>query len=199
MCAEKLFQDFGAAKPVKTDRLVKSAEELEDLKLEAFENGYQAGWDDAVKAQASTLTHVSSGLATSLQEASFDYHEMRSSLNGSVQTILNRVVSVLLPQMARASLGAHICEQITAASRSALDRPIEVVVAPEAEAAVTGLLGEQLKDPFELSLDPLLAPSQVLLRLGDKETEINLDKMIAEIAAAIEAYFHTQNLEVRDG
>jgi len=199
MVPSNLFQDFGTRQPAKDTARSASAEEIEDLKLEAFEAGYQAGWDDAVKAQSDTLTHVSSGLATSLQTASFDYHELRSTLNASVQSIMDQVVSIILPKMAHASLGAHVRDHIVGASREALDRPIEVVVAPEAEEPIQGVLADQLPEPFTLVTDPLLASSQVVVRLGTRETEINLAKVTTDISAAIDAFFNVQNPEERDG
>ncbi|WP_415404997.1 hypothetical protein [Tateyamaria sp. SN3-11] len=198
MSAAHLFEDFGTLKPAKAPAPSRGDEEIEDLKLEAFENGYQAGWDDAVKAQADTLTHVSSGLAASLQAASFEYHELRASLNGSVQSILEQVVDTVLPTIAKVSLGAHIREQITSMSREALDRPIEIAIAPEAEDAVRGILAGEVQSPFILIVDPLMSPAQVVLRLGEAETELNLDKVVTDIRSAVTAYFQTQTSEVPD-
>jgi len=199
MPASHLFQDFGTQKPVKAGKTTYSPEEIEEFKLQAFENGYQAGWDDAVKAQANTVTHVTSGLASSLQSASFDYHELRATLSASVQTIMEQVVNTALPQMAKASLGAHIRELVTVTARSALDRPIEISVAPENEDAVHAILSDTISEPFELIADPLMSPTQVVLRLGKQETEVNLDRLMADIGSAISTFFQTQNPEVSDG
>ncbi|MEM6565460.1 MAG: ABC transporter ATP-binding protein, partial [Pseudomonadota bacterium] len=62
-----LFQDFGTLKPANAGKTSMSAEEVEDLKLHSFEGGFQAGWEEALKAQAETSSHVSEGLAASLQ------------------------------------------------------------------------------------------------------------------------------------
>ncbi|WP_299140076.1 hypothetical protein [uncultured Tateyamaria sp.] len=199
MVPSHLFQDFGTAQPAKDVGEKANLEEIEDLKLESFEAGYQAGWEDAVKAQSDTLTHVSSGLAASLQAASFDYHELRATLNTSVQTIMEQVVSIILPQMAHASLGTHVRDQIVGTTREALDRPIEVVVAPEAKDPIQGVLADQLPEPFTLITDPLMASTQVVVRLGQRETEINLDKVTSDIRAAIDAFFDTQSPEERNG
>jgi flagellar biosynthesis/type III secretory pathway protein FliH len=199
MSTSHLFQDFGTEQPIKTGRTAMAVEEIEDLKLQAFENGYQAGWDDAVKAQSNTRTHVASGLASSLQSASFEYHELRATLNASVRGIMMQMAETILPMIAKASLGAHIQERITEATRDALDRPIEIAIAPESEEAVRAVLSDKVPDPFVLVPDPLMDSTQAILRLGSRETEINLDRVMVDIGTAITTFFETHNSEVNDG
>lgn len=199
MTSTHLFQDFGELpkKPKATTAL--GIEEVEDQKLQAFENGYQAGWEDAVKAQADTGGHVSSALAANLQDASFEYHEVRNSLTGAVQTILAEVVETMLPQIARDSLGAHIREQVLTICQGALDRSIEIVVAPESEDAVRAVLAAELGEPFALVTDPLLAPTQAVLRLGSDEREIDLHRLVEGIGTSISTFFATENPEASHG
>lgn len=199
MVASHLFQDFGTIKESRVGKRSMTAEEIEDLKLQAFESGYQAGWDDAVKAQSESLTHVSSEFAASLQSASFEYHELRATMNASIQTIMAEVVDAILPKVAHASLGAHIREYITSVARNTLEMPIEISVAPSCEDALRATLTGEVPEPFTLVLDPSMSPNQVTLRLGASEAEIDLDKTVADISSAVTAYFDTQKAEVTDG
>lgn len=199
MSASHLFQDFGTMKSANVGKRSMAAGEIEDLKLQAFENGYQAGWDDAVKAQSESVTHVSAALAASLQSASFEYHELRATMNASVQSIMAEVVEAILPTVARASLGAHIRDYIVSSARDALDRTIEIAVAPASEDAVRMLLEAELPQPFELVGDPVMSPNQAVIRLGKCEAEINLDKTVADIASAVTTFFETNKTEVNDG
>ncbi|WP_299651272.1 hypothetical protein [uncultured Tateyamaria sp.] len=198
MAVSHLFEDFGNAKPLANTAACLPVEDVEDQKLEAFESGYQAGWDDAVAAQTETSSFVSSGLASSLQNASFEYHELRATLNTSVETILERVTDVILPQIAQMSLGAHVREKVQALVRDSLDRQIEIVVAPESETAVRTALDDDPPKPFVIIEDDLLAPSQVVLRLERGEVELHLDRAISDISEAIASYFETQLNEVED-
>ncbi len=199
MSTTHLFQDFGTMQPAKVGKRSMSADELEDLKLQAFESGYQAGWEDALKAHSKSETHVSAELATSLQSASFEYHELRATLNASVQSIMAEVVETVLPLVAQASLGSHIRDYVVASARAALDRPIEIAVAPESEAAVRATLANDLPEAFDLVVDPTMSPNQAILRIGASEAEINLDKTVADIALAVTTFFETQKSEVTDG
>lgn len=194
-----LFQDFGTLKPVDAQKTSIDTEEFEDLKLQAFEGGFQAGWDEAVKAQTETGIHVSAGLAASLQSASFEYHELRSTLHSAVQTIVTEIVETILPLTAHASLGTHIRELIGTVAMEALDRSIEVVVAPGREDVVRNTLSEELPEPFTVVVDDALSPNQAILRVAEKEFDVNLDKTVNEIAIAVTNYFETQKAEVSNG
>lgn len=199
MTTSHLFEDFGGVPKEARASSSLGIEEVEDQKLQAFENGYQAGWDDAIRAQSDNGQHVSAGLAASLQETSLEVQEMRESLTSSVQAIMAGVVNTVLPAMARESLGAHICEQVLAMTKGQLERSIEVAVAPEAEDVVRSLLTDEATVASQITADDLLAPTQALLRFGKDEREINLDDVLAEIAQSVTAFFDSQNSEVTDG
>lgn len=199
MTASHLFEDFGEAPIQARESSDLGIEEVEDQKLQAFENGYQAGWDDAIRAQSDTGKHVSAGLAASLQDASFEYHEVRNTLKNAVHDIMSGVTKTLLPAIARESLGAHICEQVLAMAHTGLEHTIEVAVAPDSADAVRTVLHAGLEGPFEITTDPLLAPTQAFLRLGRDEREIHLEHMLDEISTTVTAFFETQKSEVKDG
>ncbi|MEL6464862.1 MAG: hypothetical protein AAFQ58_07820 [Pseudomonadota bacterium] len=198
MTASHLFQDFGEQKKRRDVSESLRVEDVEDQKLEAFEKGYQAGWDDAVSAQTETLSFVSSGLANSLQNASFEYHELRATLNASVEAIFNKIINTVLPQIAQASLGTHVREKVIELSRDSLDRHIEIAVSPESETAVRAALDDDVPKPFVIVTDDLLAATQVVLRLENQEAEVHVDRALAEISAAVASYFETHAYEAKD-
>mmetsp|Transcript_22361 Transcript_22361/g.35780 ORF Transcript_22361/g.35780 Transcript_22361/m.35780 type:complete len:201 (-) Transcript_22361:1361-1963(-) len=197
--ASHLFQNFGELPKKSKAATALGIEEVEDQKLQAFENGYQAGWEDAVKAQTDTGGHISAALAASLQDASFEYHEVRSSLTGAVQTILAEVLNSVLPKIAQDSLGAHIREQVVVMCQGALDKSIEISVAPQSESAVQSLLADDLGQPFVLTTDPLLTPAQAVLRLGADEREIDLGRLVDGINASVSTFFETEKPEATHG
>ena len=120
-------------------------------------------------------------------------------MNASIEAVLKGVTDVVLPQVARASLGAHIAQRVQEIATQRLDMAIEIVVAPENEAAVRNVLQDEIPEPFRLVTDELLAPAQAMLRAENTEVELNLDRAVAEISAAIAAFFETQSTEVNDG
>ena len=124
---------------------------------------------------------------------------MRNSLTGAVQTILAETLNAVLPKIARDSLGAHIREQVLVICQGALDRSIEISVAPQNESAVRSLLTDDLDEPFVLTTDPLLAPTQAVLRLGRDERELDLGRLVDGIGASISTFFETEKPEATHG
>ena len=197
MTAPTLYQDFGAGDPVSQTAPSAHTDAQEDEMLEAFENGYQAGWDDSAKAQSSLDLSVSSAMAANLQDASLKYHEMRDQLTGTVQQIIQGVVDSVLPDMARLSLGAHIVQLVEKHARSSLDRRIELRVPGAFVDQVERLMPETNVD-YKIVADPSLGSDQASLQFGETEHTLDLGQVVQEVATAVTEYFETQTTEGKD-
>ena len=191
MIATDLYQDFGTDPGAGAQAAPSTSDEFEEAKLQAFENGYQAGWDDLTKAQSNLELTISSTLATNLQEASFQYHEMRNQLTRTTREIVKGIVESILPNVAQQSLGLHIVQLVEAHTRDALEREIQICVPETALDRVERLLPESPVS-FALVADPKLPPDQASLRLGETEHAIDLGRVISDLGAAVDAYFETQ-------
>ncbi|MEL6563031.1 MAG: hypothetical protein AAFQ59_01200 [Pseudomonadota bacterium] len=192
-----LYQDFGTELvPAKPNSSV-SRDSLEDEKLQAFENGYQAGWDDSIKAQANLDLSISSALAANLQDASFQYHEVRAQLTRSMREIMQGVVATILPDIAKQTLGAHLVQLVEAHARGTMEHTIELRVPEAAIDHVERLLPDS-PIAYSLMADPTLAQDQATMRLGETEHAVDLGRMVKDITVAIETYFETQVAEGQD-
>lgn len=189
MSIAHLYQDFGPKTLGRDANISLNDVEIEDQKLDSFEKGYQAGWDDAVNAQVATKTRISSDLAKNLQEVSFSYHEARSTLTKSLEPLFSDVVATLLPEVARHSLGPHLVAQLTDMVRAQTDQVIEITVSPVNLETIETLIENELESPFVMVPDPNLSEGQVFLRIGAEEREIDLDHVIETVGAAFNNFF----------
>lgn len=162
---------------------------LEDAKLASFESGYSAGWEDAAAAQADDQTRVSADLARSLQSLSFTYHEARSHVLKAVEPLLRQVVSQLLPAIAKAALAAKVLEVLMPLAEGLVDAPITLMLNPAARRAIEDQIAKTSGLPLILVEEPTLGEGQVYLKLGDVEREVNLDRAVTEISAAVRGFF----------
>lgn len=192
------YTDFGSLSASQSGTFP-DTDTLEDAKLEAFENGYQAGWDDALKAHASEQSKMTSDIALSFQELSFTYREAQVKLMASMAPLLEQMVEKLLPEMARKSLGAHVVQQLTELSGKQAESAIEIAVAPANLQSIEDLLSAQAKLPFEVVCEPSLSSGQVYIRAGKSEREINLDAVIDGISEALTAFLYETKKEPTDG
>lgn len=53
---------------------------LEEARLASYEQGFSAGWEDALAAQADDRKQLAADLAHTLQSLSFTYHEARAHI-----------------------------------------------------------------------------------------------------------------------
>ncbi|MDQ2093973.1 hypothetical protein [Rhodalgimonas zhirmunskyi] len=163
---------------------------LEEVKLEAFERGYKAGWDDANRASADAQGKVSTDLAGNLQELSFTYHEAHAQMLRSLEPFLGQIVASLLPEIAQKALVPKIVEELKALGSDLGAIEAEIVVAPRNSRIVREMLGEAVTFPVRVVEEPSLAEGQAFLRFGESEREINQDNVLAKVVRAVDAFFH---------
>ncbi|ASP19846.1 ABC transporter ATP-binding protein [Antarctobacter heliothermus] len=200
-----LLEDFGSAIPghlafptASPGPSITEAE-LEGQKLESFEKGYRAGWDDAVKAQSDDRSRISSSFGQHLQDLSFSYHEAYSQVMNAVTPLLNEMVASLLPNIARETLGQHIVEQLQVMSREIGAMEVVIAVNPKRVDAITPLLDRDVGFPIQIAPDDTLAEEQADIRFGQTERQIDLSDLIASVAEAVEGFAHDNRRKMKHG
>ena len=126
---------------------------------------------------------------------SFTYHEAVAQLNKSIEPLLADIVSKVLPQIARETLGAQIVEQLAELARTQTETAVEITVHPSNVEAVETLINASLQKPFEISAEPTLGDGQAYIRFGKAEREIDTALVIEGIQTAMTAFIHQNNKE----
>ncbi|WP_425071610.1 ABC transporter ATP-binding protein [Sagittula sp. S175] len=200
---QDLLEDFGSqesqAKATRVAGPSISESELEGQKLEAFEKGYRAGWDDAVKAHSDDRSHISSTFGQHLQDLGFTYHEAYGNVMNAVTPLLAEMVRALLPELARATLGHHIAEQLEKLSAEIGQVEVEIAVAPGKIAAIEPLLDGDYGFPVRVVGDDTLAEEQADIRFGSHERQIDLGDLIASVTDAVEGFAHDNQRKMTHG
>jgi flagellar biosynthesis/type III secretory pathway protein FliH len=189
------YEEFGESNGLLLDELNQDGRDIESEKLQSFEDGYQAGWEDSVKAQSEFEKKFSSELAKNLQDASFGYHEARSTLTQGLKPLFEGILSKLLPEITRTSIGPYIVEQLSGMVRDNSDQIIEIVVSPQEIESLQSVLQEQISEPFVLVALPDLREGQAYVRLGSHEREIDFGKMIQEIRKSANNLFEREQVD----
>lgn len=154
---------------------------------QSFEKGYQAGWEDAATAAAQEQESFSAEFSHNLQDIGFTFHEARSHVVGSMESLLNALVETLLPEVLEKSIGARILEEIIPLAEEAANRPIQIVVSPENRKLVEPLLATKSSCPLELVEEPSLGSGQVFLRSGNLGKKIDLADATCKVKEAFDA------------
>ncbi|WP_170515783.1 ABC transporter ATP-binding protein [Ruegeria atlantica] len=161
---------------------------LEEQRLAAFEQGYSAGWEDALLAQEQSRGQVSDGLARSLEDMSFTYHEAVTRMTLSLDPMFQSLVNAVLPETLDRGFAARLAEQLTDMAQEQIGQPMQIFV-PEGRATeVEALLPQELSAPTRVIEDPSLEPGQARLQVGTSQREVDCSGLLAAVAGAFDAY-----------
>jgi flagellar assembly protein FliH len=184
----EVFDTDPAPRPASA-MVMTQASALDEAKLAGYEQGYKAGWDDAVAAQSEDQTRIRADLARNLQQLSFTYQEARSHILKAVQPLLEEMVNRLLPETARETLAPLVLEQVMPMAEDLTDQPVTLVLNPSVRVAVETLIAQATGLPMRIEEEPTLPEGQVYIRLGGSEAQVDLTRVTADIAAAVRGFF----------
>lgn len=174
--------------PLGPSTIVTDVAAIEQVRMEAYEQGYTAGWDDGVAAQAEDQTRLREDLGRSLQGQSFTFHEARAHVLRALDPLFSAMLSRLLPEVARAALAPMVAEALQPLAADLADAPVSVFINPAARPAVAALLAAGAELPVALVDEPLLAEGQAVLRLGQIEVSVDLDATMSALAATLRGF-----------
>ncbi|SLN13266.1 hypothetical protein AQS8620_00175 [Aquimixticola soesokkakensis] len=200
------FEDFGQPGALQTQVApapdpapMPSAEELESQRMASYEQGYKAGWDDAVRSHAEEQSRISADFARNLEDLGFTFHEARSHVMSAMEPLLQQITAKVLPQLVSETLGQTIMEELMPLAEKASDHPIQVVIPPQSRAAIEKLAANIATVPLDIVEEPSLAEGQVYLRLGTIEKHIDMSSAVDRIGQAISAIFEINEKALTHG
>jgi hypothetical protein len=185
------LETFDSAQSPASSLVVMDPTEIEEMRVQAYESGYRAGWDDASASHASERAELHAEVGRNLQAMSFTYHEARAQLLRALEPLLGDLVARLLPELARAALPGQISALLLPLAEQATEVPVMLLVNPAVRADVETLIGMPSGLPLIIEESAALAPGQASLRLGKIETRIELDATVAAISTLVRDFFLT--------
>jgi flagellar assembly protein FliH len=183
------LDDFEAPSPAAPPRAEDSDGRADDARLMVYEQGYTAGWDDAVAAQDKEAQALRDTLAANLSDLSFTYTEAHGHVIGALEPLLRDMVAKVLPAIARQSLVPLILAEVMPAARTLAATPVDVTLNAATRGFVEPLLAAQSAIPFRIIEEPSLGDGQCFLRFADRERLIDLGGVVAAIGRAVEDFF----------
>lgn len=174
-----------------------SEAEAEEVKLAAYEKGYNAGWEDAVAAQDDDLTRLRNELGRNLQDLSFTYHEAHSHVLRTLEPLLRDMVAKVLPAVAREALCQVVLEHLRPLAEELATGPMEIATHPDNLRAVEDLVVGKAGFPVVVRGEPSLGLGQAHFRIGASERRVDLDGAITAIGDVVSGFFAVEKKEVK--
>jgi len=162
---------------------------IEETRLQSYDSGYAAGWEDATAATQDDQSRIGSELANNLQQMAFTFQEARSHILKSVQPVLTQLCTQLLPPLAREVLAPVVLDTIMPLMDDLADTPVHVVLNPVARPALERLLSQAAGLPLVIIEETTLGEGQVYLRLGEIEHRVDLDLAVTRLTSAVHDFF----------
>lgn len=166
---------------------------VEEAKVASFEQGYSAGWDDAVAAQQGDQTRIRADLARNLQSLAFTFQDARGHVLQAIRPLILEMVDRLLPEVAREALAPTVLEALTPMADELADAPLTLVLNPAVRGQVEDLIAQATGLPMVIDEEPSLPEGQVYIRFGPTETKVDLSQVTADIAIAVRAFFNLKS------
>lgn len=187
MSIAHLLHDFGALSQGKPVAITDVS--LEEERLEAFEKGYQAGWDDSVKSQVEDGRRITADLVQNLQDIGFTYEEVHGEIMGAMQRLVQQIMQTVLPPLSHAMLVPQVTEILHDLLETNGRQPVQLTAGP-ADLAILRRLSAEMPDlACTLTEDQTLASGQVLLRLGESERALDMPDVLLRIEHAVSGFF----------
>lgn len=162
---------------------------VEEAKVAGFEQGYSAGWDDAAAAQQGDQSRMRADLARNLQSLAFTFQDARTHVLQAIRPLILEMVNRLLPEVAHEALAPTVLTALMPMAEKLADAPVTIVLNPEARLQVEDAVAQATGLPLVIEEEPSLSEGQVYIRFGTAETKVDLDRVTADIAAAVRAFF----------
>ncbi|QQA42967.1 hypothetical protein [Pelagovum pacificum] len=152
---------------------------------DGFATGREAGLAEAQEEQA----RLTEDVALKFSELAFTLEEARSGVLASLEPMLRGLVDTLVPELARASLSPWVVEAIMDAARADSRAPIALLVSEEAHAALSAIAEQQKGLRISVDATATLGGGEVLIRTPERETMLDLDRLVTEIGEALQNLF----------
>lgn len=165
---------------------------METFRLEVFETGYKAGWDDAAKAYDETNTRLSNDVLRNLCDLSLEHQSNYAQLQTRLTTIVNEISNVLIPTVADQSFAPKLIifleQQLKDTGMDTLDLHLNSKTARR----LGDLMTPDLADRINLKVSPDLSETQAILQINGDAIEFTFKDAIEKLSDELAGFLSQQ-------
>lgn len=165
-----------------------------DHAIDRFDDGYNAGWDDAMAQVEAEQSRVAAQLAERLTGLERDQRAAMTTALMTLEPALRDVFDKLLPSTVERAFLPILLEEVEAVLDAGTEC-LTLVVAPEDAAPVARLLerGGIAAERVTVTSEPALSMSQALIRWTGQERQIDLEGVLTALDDALETFLATMD------
>ncbi|WP_439560071.1 hypothetical protein [Roseinatronobacter sp.] len=170
------------------------AEAAEALRVQSYEQGYGAGWQDALQQMRDEDALREGAALEALQAISFTYNEAHAALEASFLSLTETLIEKLVPEIMRLSLPGLVLEGLQQAAARPARSPLTLYCAPLARPALEHVVAAVPGIEIQLLEEASYTEAQVALRVDDHQKTIDLDAVITQLRDAFAQQVALKNM-----
>ncbi|MEM7642813.1 MAG: hypothetical protein AAF366_09820 [Pseudomonadota bacterium] len=172
------LEDFGTKVPSRTTPMAMAS--AADAATGAYEQGYNAGWDDALAQIAEEKGRIGETLAERLSLVEQTRDEAMAQMLRALEPLLNDVFDKVLPRAVDRGFLRRLLQEAEAV--------LEETRTPEEVAALDALVASRpdLSDVVKVKAEPALALSQAILAWEGGQKRLDLQSAMSALEAAFQ-------------
>ena len=162
--------------------------------LDRFDDGYNAGWQDAMDRIEAEQKHVGERLAERLDRMELTQRDANAAALTALEPALRDIFDRLLPRAAERAFLPILLEEVGAVLAGDAGR-LTLHVAPEEEQAISRLLERagHAEDRVSVRPEPTLSISQAHIRWQGQERRVDLEGVLSTLDEALETFIATMD------
>ncbi|MEV8465924.1 hypothetical protein AB0T83_03900 [Fluviibacterium sp. DFM31] len=167
----------------------------EGLKLEAFENGYKSGWDDARNALEADKLSFCSTVQDAIEASKATYEAACQDIVQDLEPLLCGLARKTLPRVAQTHFAEIVLDLIRDSLANSGDAQLEIQANASTRTEVAALLPPEMAEAVQISTDGDLTDGQVITSLNGATRLTDVSRMLGEIETHIESFFASHRKE----
>lgn len=159
-----------------------------------YDEGYNAGWDDAMARVEAEQGRIGERLAERLDRMELDQRTANAGALTALEPTLREIFDTLLPRAAERAFLPLLLEEVGTVLAGDAGQLV-LHVAPEEEQAVRRLLDRagHADGRVRVRAEPALSISQALIRWEGQERRVDLEGVLGALDDALETFLATMD------
>ena len=157
--------------------------------LGSFDEGYQAGWDDAILSVQEEHAAISTELGRNLEELSVTFFEARRQVCRSLRPFVEAISDVVLPEIVKDNVAAALARYVDEILGDDVPGNAVLVVSEADLETISKRIPKQERMTVEVRVEPSFAPGQIRLLIGEECHEIDHSRLLESVRTAVSDFY----------
>ena len=162
-----------------------TARDAESLRSTSFEEGYGAGWSDALEQMRHEDALRRAAAQEALQAIAFSFHEACEALESNFMSLATEMVTTLLPELVPEARRRLLAAELRALAARQFAGRLELLCAPGTAAGLADLADSVPGLEIAMVEEPSFTDSQLMIRVDQNTRQIDLHGLMATLQAAL--------------